>query len=163
MGMIDYMLQEYLHEAANTRKVLERIPEADLGWKPHEKSMTFGRLASHVAEVFGWPKEILTQDVLDIPADFTGWEAKNRAEIVAKLDASIAAATAALKATPDSKLGEIWKMKMGGQTVIEMPRAAVMRAWVFNHSVHHRGQLTVYLRLRNVPVPALYGPSADEK
>ncbi len=145
-----------------------RIPDDKLGWKPHEKSMTAGKLASHIAEMYSWGDATIKVDELDLAqVGGTKWEAfdgKSVAEIVARLDANFASVKEALTAaTDDSAWMNMWTLKSAGQTLMSMPRVACLRGMVMNHIVHHRGQLSVYLRLMDVSVPAIYGPSADEK
>lgn len=164
MNLIDAMGMEYQHESALTRKVLERIPEDKLGWKPHAKSMTLGRLASHLAEIQGWVKSAIELDVMDIPEDFEPLDAASKEEILRVFDANAAEAAKAFKSgLPNEKLMDSWKLTRGGQTMIEMPRLQVIRGFVLSHQIHHRGQMSVYLRLNDIPVPAIYGPSADEQ
>jgi len=163
-AIIDAIMMEFDQEAANTRRALERVPEDKLTWKPHEKSMTLGVLASHLAEIPGWTKETLTLDefVMD-PTTYVPWIAQNNAELLERFDQRVAVAREVMKGYPDSKMPNTWRMKMGDQPIMEMPRIAVLRAMILSHTVHHRAQLGVYLRLLDVPVPAIYGPSADEQ
>jgi uncharacterized damage-inducible protein DinB len=164
MRLAETFLMELTHEAAGARKALERLPEAQFGWQPHEKSMTAGRLAGHIAEIPRWLGQIVGQHEFFMdPAEFQPNLPRNRTELLKSFDESLKAGTAALKGASDEALMANWKMKTPERTVVDMPRAAVIRAWVLNHLVHHRGQLTVYLRLLGAPVPALYGPSADEQ
>lgn len=156
-------LAELENEAKTARACLERVPADKFDWKPHEKSMTMGRLASHVAEMFGWTKETLTQDVLDFAdGDFTPFEPKTSEELLKFFDDHIATAKEILSKTPDDTFMTPWTMRNGEQVYFTMPKVAVMRTFVMNHIVHHRGQLSVYLRLNDIPVPSIYGPSADE-
>jgi uncharacterized damage-inducible protein DinB len=161
-------LGELEQEIKATRKVIERVPDDKLGWKPHEKSMTAGELASHLAEIYLWGDVTMKMDELDLaPVDGPKWEAfkgKSTAEIVARLDQNFEAVKGAIAAaTDDQAWMKTWTLKMGGQPVLSMPRLACVRGMVMNHVVHHRAQLALYLRLLDVPVPAIYGPSADEK
>jgi uncharacterized damage-inducible protein DinB len=150
-------------EAKTTRRLLERVPEASFGWKPHEKSMTLGRLAAHVAELPELVIPALTRDELDFAAgDFKPFEPQSTAELLEKFDRNISAAVEALRRQPDDRMGEKWKLRSGDRVLFEMPRAMVVRFVGLNHVVHHRGQLSVYLRLLDVPLPSIYGPSADE-
>ena len=156
-------LAEMDNEAKVARECLARVPADKFDWKPHEKSMTFGRLAVHVAEMFGWTKETLTQDVLDFAtADFTPFEPSTNEQLLAFFDDHIAKAKAILAETPDETFFTEWTMRNGEQVYFTMPKVAVMRSFVMNHIIHHRGQLSVYLRLNDIPVPSIYGPSADE-
>lgn len=157
------LIAELEHEGATTRKVLERIPPETFDWKPHEKSMTMGRLASHCAEMFGWTKETLKQDVLDFAnSDYKPFEPKSTDELLAFFDEHIAVAKRILGETPDETFFTEWTMRNGDQVYFTLPKVAVMRSFVMNHIIHHRGQLSVYLRLNDIPVPSIYGPSADE-
>ena len=163
MNLADSLVMELTHEGAGTRKVLERVPTDKFSWSPHEKSMDFGHLASHLAEIPGWIAMILGQDELVMDPDtFEGFAASSTEELLTTFDAGLASATEMLGAASNESLAAIWKMKMGDQMNIEMPRVAVIRARVLHHLIHHRAQLTVYLRLNDLPVPSLYGPSADE-
>lgn len=164
MNLADAFRMELQHEAAGARKTLERIPEDKFGWKPHEKSMAAGRLAGHIAEIPGWLGMIINQDVFDFdPAQFAPFEPKSRKELLQSLDDNLKTGLEALKGVPDTKMMVNWKMKTPEATIVDMPRAMVIRAWVLSHLIHHRAQLTVYLRLLGAPVPSLYGPSADEQ
>lgn len=157
-------IAEMEQEAAVARKCLERIPADKFGWKPHEKSMGFGQLASHVAEMFGWTPATLQQAELDFAKwDYKPFEPQSTEELVEFLDKNVAEAIDTLRNTPDSVYMENWTMRNGEQIYFTLPKAAVMRSFVMNHIVHHRGQLSVYLRLNEIAVPAIYGPSADEQ
>lgn len=156
-------LAELDNEAKTTRACLERVPLDKSDWKPHEKSMSMGRLAVHCAEMFGWTKETLTQDVLDFAtADMTPFEPKTTEELLAFFDKHLEMAKEVLGNTSDETMFTDWTMRNGEQVYMTMPKVAVMRSFVLNHIVHHRGQLTVYMRLNDIPVPPIYGPSADE-
>ncbi len=156
-------LAELDSEAKVTRSVLERIPADKFGWQPHDKSMTFGRLAAHVAEMFGWTKETLKSDVLDFSTmEYTPFEPKTTEELLAFFDDHIANARSILAETSDETFMTDWTMRNGEQVYFTMPKVSVMRTFVLNHIIHHRGQLSVYLRLNDIPVPSIYGPSADE-
>ena len=156
-------LAEMDNEAKVTRSCLERVPADKFDWKPHEKSMTMGRLAVHCAEMFGWTKETLKSDVLDFAtADFKPFEPKSTEELLAFFDEHIALAKQILSETSDETFFTDWTMRNGEQVYFTMPKVAVMRSFVMNHIIHHRGQLSVYLRLNDIPVPSIYGPSADE-
>jgi uncharacterized damage-inducible protein DinB len=166
MTISERLLPEFEHEMANTRKILERIPEDQLGWKPHEKSMSLGRLAGHTAEMARWATYTVKVDVLDLSSgvdgDIQGHVMTSRHDTLGKFDNWLTEAKAALAATPDEAYPQTWKLVSHGQTFLEMPRGVVLRSVVMNHMIHHRGQLSVYLRLLGVAVPGLYGPSADE-
>jgi uncharacterized damage-inducible protein DinB len=156
-------LGELENEAKVTRTVIERVPADKFDWKPHEKSMTMGRLATHVSEMFGWTKETLKGDVLDFAAfDYKPFEPKTNEELLAFFDDHIAKAKQILSETSDETFMTEWTMRNGEQVYFTMPKVAVMRSFVMNHIIHHRGQLSVYLRLNDIPVPSMYGPSADE-
>lgn len=156
-------LGELEQEAATARKCLERIPPDKFEWKPHDKSMSFGRLATHVAEMFGWTKETLTQDTLDFAVgDYKPFEPTTSEELLKFFDEKVATAKDVLSKTPDETFMTEWTMRNGEQVYFTMPKIAVMRTFVMNHIIHHRGQLSVYLRLNDLPVPSIYGPSADE-
>jgi uncharacterized damage-inducible protein DinB len=164
MSIIDSIIAEYSQESANTRKVLERIPEEKFGWKPHERSMSFGELASHLADSSDWIGDILETDEFNVDmSSFKPFLAATQAELLDAFDRNTAAAKELMKGQPDEKLMQLWRLKMDGNLIFEMPRVAVLRNMILNHTIHHRGQLTVYLRLNEIPVPAIYGPSADEQ
>jgi uncharacterized damage-inducible protein DinB len=151
---------------ANTRKALERVPEEKFGWKPHEKSMTLGRLATHVAELTGWIPTTLETESLDFAPPGAPPNrpktAGSRAELLDTFDKNVAAARSAIPGAGGAQWMVPWILLNGGKTMFSLPRIAVLRGMAMNHIIHHRGQLAVYLRLNDVPVPALYGPSADE-
>lgn len=154
---------EMEHEAKTTRTCLERVPADKFGWKPHEKSMEMGRLASHISEMFQWTKATMENDVLDFATmDYKPFEPKTTDELVAHLDKGVAEAIETLKGASDEAFMKDWTMRNGEQVYFTMPKVAVMRSFVMNHIIHHRGQLSVYLRLNDIPVPSIYGPSADE-
>src|SRR5579862_8995222 len=156
-------LGEFDFEMAGTRKTLERIPEDKFGWAPHEKSMKLGRLASHLAEMSGWVKDTIDKDEIDIGGYSGPPDPKTRKEVLDLFDKNVKTARAALAAANDDAAWmKTWEMKKDGKAIFSMPKVAVMRSFIFNHNVHHRAQLGVYLRLNNIPVPSIYGPSADE-
>jgi uncharacterized damage-inducible protein DinB len=166
MAITETLLPEFDQEIANTRKTLERIPDDKFSWKPHEKSMTLGNLAIHLANLPSWTVQTLERDSLDIappgaPPARTE-PPKSRSEVLEKFDKYAAEARTALAAAKDEQLRKPWSLLSNGQTIFTLPRIAVLRSFVINHMIHHRAQLGVYLRLNNVPVPAIYGPSADE-
>lgn len=160
--MIDGMLQELEHEVISTRKMLERIPGDALAWKPHEKSMTLGRLAGHVAEIPGWAVDTITKDELNMDGSYKPADLKSVKDILQLFDKNVALARGTLQGVADATLLKPWSFKVGGHEVFKMPKIAVLRSFVFSHLIHHRGQLSVYLRLKSVPLPQTYGPSADE-
>jgi uncharacterized damage-inducible protein DinB len=166
MSISESLLPEFDHEFANTRKTLERIPEGKLGWKPHEKSMSMGALATHLANLPTWTNHTIDKDELDIAPPgappFRIEEAKTVKEVLERFDKAVADARAAIAGASDEHLFKPWKLLSGGQVVLTMPRVAVLRSFIMNHNIHHRAQLGVYLRLNDVPVPSIYGPSADE-
>jgi uncharacterized damage-inducible protein DinB len=154
-------------EMANTRKTLERVPDDKFDWKPHTKSMTMRQLAVHVAFFPNWMTETLDKASFDYaPEGGEGYktpEVNSRKELLEVFDRDLAKARESLKAASDAHLMETWTLLAGGKTIFAMPRIAVLRGMVMNHMIHHRAQLGVYLRLNDIPVPALYGPSADEQ
>ena len=162
MSIIDGMLAELEQEAQTTRRVLERIPQAHLSWRPHPKSMSLGQLALHVATVPGAVAEIAAKDVISSPPSFVQPEATTASELVPALNDSVARAKRALGGFDDAQMSAMWRLQNGGKDLMAMPRVAVVRAIMLNHWYHHRGQLLVYLRLLNQPVPSVYGPTADE-
>lgn len=168
MPLRDGILGEFDHEMANTRKTLERVPEGKPDFKPHVKSMTLARLAGHVAELPGWAKETILQDSLDLksgahvdPAS-ASLVMTSRKQLLEEFDKRAAAGRAAIAGVTDEQLMKPWSLLSGGRTIFTLPRIAVLRGFVMNHLIHHRAQLGVYLRLNNVAVPSIYGPSADE-
>ena len=167
MSMAQAMLEQYKQEAAGTRKALERVPFDKAEWAPHEKSMTLGRLAGHIVEMQAWGASILTSDEFDMaPADGEPYESpvfESTDDVLAGFDQGVSAIEAALPGVSDEAWMEHWSLKSGGEEVFGGPRGSFFGMLVINHVIHHRGQLTVYLRLCDVPVPGMYGPSADEK
>jgi uncharacterized damage-inducible protein DinB len=161
MNLTELFLGELEREAAATRRTLERVPEGRYDWKPHEKSMTLGRLAELVARLPSWPVFMIKQDELELTTQ-QSQPLRTSRELVQALDEGVAEAREALANTTDEHLMKPWRLLFGGQIVSEEPRHLMLRGGVFNHLAHHRGQLTVYLRLNDVPVPAIYGPSADD-
>jgi uncharacterized damage-inducible protein DinB len=161
MPISDGLLQELTMEATRTRALLERLPEDKLDWKPHDKSMPLGRLATHIAELPGWGTLTLEQDVLEMDG-FTPTICDSVSAILETHDKAVAEFEKVLKAAPDEEYAKTWTMKFNGQEVFSAPKMGVVRDFVLNHIVHHRGQLTVYLRLNDVPLPMTIGPSADE-
>jgi uncharacterized damage-inducible protein DinB len=166
MGLTEALLPEFDDEMANTRKTLERVPEDKFTWKPHEKSMTMRELAIHLATIPGWVVPMIRQNVLDIapPGEppYQPPSADSRTEVLKIFDENVEAARAAIAGARDEHLLQPWTLLSGGRTVFTLPRSTVLRSMIMNHSIHHRAQLGVYLRLNDIPVPAIYGPSADE-
>jgi len=166
MQIKELFLDELERETEGSRHTLERVPEGKNDWKPHEKSMPLGYLAYLVAAMPSWIAMAVNQDELDLyppgkpKSPPPNW--KSRKELIDLLDTNVAQAREALKKTNDEHLMTMWRLLVGGRVVSEEPRYVVIRDSVFNHAAHHRGQLTVYLRLCNASVPAIYGPSADE-
>jgi uncharacterized damage-inducible protein DinB len=166
MKLTEFFLSQLERETAGTRKALERVPDGKSNWKPHEKSMELGYLAALVAKMPSWIAMIVHQDELDFAkrseSSFVPKEQLTSAELVRLLDESVAEARAALQHTTDDHLMTLWRFRVGERVVSEEPRHVMIQDSVFNHLSHHRGQLTVYLRLAGASVPAIYGPSADE-
>jgi uncharacterized damage-inducible protein DinB len=162
MKMIDGLLAELEQEANTTRRVLERIPQAHLSWKPHPKSMSLGQLALHVATVPGNVAELAAIDTVATPPNFVQPEAATASELVPALTDSVVRARRALGGFDDGRMAATWRLQNGGRDIMTMPRVAFVRAIMLNHWYHHRGQLLVYLRLLNISVPSVYGPTADE-
>ena len=160
--LVDHLLPEFDHEMATTRKLLERVPEDRLSWKPHAKSYSLGQLAQHVANIPYWGQLTLEQSELDLMAYPPLAELGSRAAILQLFEEKASATRKALLGKTDGELMAPWSLKRGGDTMFTMPKATVWRTFVMNHLVHHRGQLSVYLRQQDVPLPSMYGPSADE-
>ncbi len=167
MSMAQVMLEQFKQEVVLTRKALERVPFDKAEWAPHEKSMTLGRLAGHIAEAYSWGTSILTSDEFDMaPPDGEPYQPQvfeSTQDVLSAFDEGVSAVEAALPGLTDEAWAEHWSLKSGGEEVFGGPRGEFFGTFVINHVIHHRGQLTVYLRLCGVPVPALYGPSADEQ
>ncbi|SRR6266545_4894949 len=166
MGLSESLLPEFDHEMANTRKTLERVPHGKFDWKPHQKSMAMGGLATHLSNIPTWAVYTIDQDSLDLAP---GGEplphaelAKSETELLALFDTNAAKARAAIAGARDAELFKPWKLLSNGNTILTLPKIAVLRSFVMNHMIHHRAQLGVYLRLNDIPVPPIYGPSADE-
>jgi uncharacterized damage-inducible protein DinB len=167
MPIVDSFLPEFDHEFATARRLLERVPDAELGWKPHEKSMSLGQLARHVANIAFWCTMTLSKDFYDLAANDDP-EARlgspeSREQLVRELDEKVKTARGILAQTTDAQMLAPWSLKHGDQVIFTVPRVAALRTFVMNHMIHHRGQLSVYLRLKNVPLPSIYGPTADEQ
>ena len=162
MTFSEQLLPEFDGEMESTRKLLALVPDGNLDYKPHERSMALGRLAGHVGELPGWAASTLDVEELSMPADYKPWIPASRAEILEHFDKAVADARPKIAKATDEDWAKIWTFKWGGQTIMSMPRTAVIRSVVMNHLIHHRAQLGVYLRLNNIEIPGMYGPSADE-
>jgi uncharacterized damage-inducible protein DinB len=162
MTIQELLRLEFDEEMASTRRMLERVPDASLGWKPHDKSMTLGRLASHVADLPNRCATIIGMDVFVRPANATPFVAGSAQELLEHFDKASGDARQALAGLSDEQLPGTWTMKFGERTMVELPRAMALRRVFMDHLIHHRGQLSVYLRLLDVPIPGMYGPSADD-
>jgi uncharacterized damage-inducible protein DinB len=163
MAIVDALLPEYDHEMAVTRKVLERVAEGKFGWQPHAKSMTLGRLAMHVADIQSWGHTILSEPEFDmVDGERQPKSAATVADLLAVFDGHVSAIRPLLAGKSDADLMTTWTFKHNGQQVFVMPRATAWRSFVMSHLIHHRGQLSVYLRQTGSKVPGIYGPSADE-
>ncbi|HEY3037990.1 MAG TPA: DinB family protein [Pyrinomonadaceae bacterium] len=166
MGLSESLLPEFDHEMGNTRKTLERVPDDKSDWKPHQKSMAMGGLATHLSNIPTWAVYTIDEDSLDLapegkplpPAEL----AKSQTELLANFDTNAAKARAAIAGASDEELFKPWSLLSNGNKILTMPKIAVLRSFVMNHMIHHRAQLGVYLRLNDIPVPSIYGPSADE-
>lgn len=162
MAIKDALLVDYDHEMGTTRKLLERLPDGKLSWKPHAKSMSLGGLATHLSQIPHWAGTILNEPFFDLAgAPPNPQEKTSRAEILASFDETRTRTRAAMNKT-DTEYLSPWTLKRGGQEMFSVPRVSAFRSFVLHHLIHHRGQLSVYLRLNDVPVPSIYGPSADE-
>jgi uncharacterized damage-inducible protein DinB len=165
MGMIDSILPEFEEEMKSTRKLLERVPEDKRDFRPHEKSMTLWDLAGHLAENAKWTMDILHHDEYVVKPEDTGiFKADSTAHLLEAFDGFVADAKAAMAAADDETLMQVWKLiGPDGKTYVNMPKIVTLRAFVLSHGIHHRGQLTVYLRMLDVALPSIYGPTADEQ
>jgi uncharacterized damage-inducible protein DinB len=161
MTITDTFADELTREAATTRRVLERVPEDKLSWRPHAKSMSLGQLALHIAQVPGAVADLISESPRQ-PPQFVQAEAKSKSEVLGALDKSIAHAKEKLAGWGDAGLMNQWRLERDGKALMEVPRIGMVRTVMLNHWYHHRGQLSVYLRLLDVPLPSIYGPSADE-
>ena len=162
MAIKESLLQEFDQEMATSRKVLERLKEDKYDWAPHDRSMKAGRLASHIAEMMVWGTIALTQDSLDLAGGHQPFNAASRAELLEAFDKNVESCRSAIQNTGDETFMKSWSLLQEGAVLMEMPKIAVIRTFVLNHIIHHRGQLSVYLRLTDTAVPSIYGPSADE-
>ncbi len=158
------LLNEFENESALTRRCLERIPEDKFDYKPHEKNLTMVALASHIVDMPEWGTQTLDTPEMDIdPETYKPWIAESTADLLAKWDEHADGLKKRLARSTDEEMMVPWALKMGGQEVFRLPRVAVLRSMIFNHMIHHRAQLTLYFRLLDLSVPAIYGPSADEQ
>ena len=167
MSIAQSLLPEYDHELATTRRLLERVPEAEFPWKPHEKSMALGQLAGHVANIPFWLLMVMSATFYDL-ASSDDKEARldippSAAALLKEFDQKVVNARALLARATDAEMMAPWTLKHGAHEIFTMPRVGVVRSFVMNHLIHHRGQLSVYLRLKDVPLPPIYGPTADEQ
>ena len=162
MAIVDALLPEFDHEMATTRKVLERVPDDKRDWKPHARSFALGALAAHVATLPSWGVETLTKSEIEVSGTRPITALPSTAELLSTFDTNAAAMREALTGRTDAELAAMWSLRRNGKTLFTMPKTAVLRSFVLSHLIHHRAQLTVYLRLLDVPVPSVYGPSADE-
>jgi uncharacterized damage-inducible protein DinB len=167
MSLADALAAELKHEAGTTRRLIERVPDEKASWKPHAKSMSLGELAIHLANIESYGVAVATKPELNFAAlqgsGITNAKWTSRDEALAQFDRNVEAALQAVSALPDPRLREPWTLRAGDHVVFTLPRVAAWRTFVMSHQIHHRGQLSVYLRLNDVPVPPIYGPSADEQ
>jgi uncharacterized damage-inducible protein DinB len=161
MAIKDALLAEYDHEVATTRKLLERLPDERLPWKPHPKSMSLGGLGTHLANLPTWAGNILDEPFFDLAGMTIATEKTSRDDILKTFDENTKRAREMMDKT-DAEYVARWSLRRGGQEMFNLPRIAALRSFVMNHIIHHRGQLSVYLRLNDIPVPPIYGPTADE-
>lgn len=166
MALNAALLPEFDQEMASTRRTLERVPDSKFSWKPHEKSGAMGWLAGHVASIPGWLAFTIKQDSLDLAPGGVQMQPppppRNNKELLAEFDKNVKEGRAVLAAASDAELMKPWSLLNNGKVSMTLPKVAVVRGFVMNHLIHHRAQLGVYLRLNNIAVPAIYGPSADE-
>lgn len=163
MAYKDALIAELKMEMASTRKILEQVPTDKATWKPHDKSMKLGNLAVHVAELPSWIAYILTAPELDLSKmDYKPVIATSTEQLVGQLDAAVAKAMEALENSKDEDYDEMWTLRNGSHVIFTLPKKVVLRSMAYSHHYHHRGQLSVYLRLLDVPIPGMYGPSADD-
>jgi uncharacterized damage-inducible protein DinB len=167
MKISDALLPEFDQEMASTRKTLERVPEDKFDWRPHPKSFTMIALATHIANMVGWTVNIMAEDSFDVaPPGAPPYKEEpvaSKKELLERFDKAVGAARAAIAGASDEHLMATWALLQGGKTMFTMPRIVCLRSFIMSHTIHHRAQLGVYLRLNDIPVPAIYGPSADEQ
>ena len=162
MALKDAFIAELKHESASTKKMLERVPMDKQDWKPHEKSMTLGKLAAHVADIPHWVSNIIHIDEFDFMKHYKPMPASTNEELMNLFQEKLDTAIADLEKMNDEDFKKMWTVKAGEHVMYNLPKAVALRGWAFSHMIHHRAQLSVYLRLLNVPVPGMYGPTADE-
>jgi uncharacterized damage-inducible protein DinB len=162
MSIATSLLPEFDQEMASTRKILECVPDDKSEYRPHPKSMPLGRLAGHVAELASWGATTINTDVLEITPDFVPFVAESRQQLLETFDKHAAAAREAIAGASDEHYFKTWELKFSGKTMMSLPRIAVLRTVVMNHLIHHRAQLGVYLRMNDIAIPGMYGPSADD-
>jgi uncharacterized damage-inducible protein DinB len=165
MELSKALLPEFDHEMANTRKTLERVPDDKFDWKPHDKSSQMGSLATHLANLPSWGSRAIGSDSFDLAPGgqpLTAQSLSSRADVLATFDENVTATRSAISGASDRDLLEPWSLMSNGKTIMTLPKIAVLRSFLMNHMIHHRAQLGVYLRLNDIPVPSIYGPSADE-
>ena len=164
MAYKDALIAELKYEAAQTKKILEKVPLDKASWKPHERSMSLGRLATHVAEIPHWISYVITLEEFDFMVQgFHSHVAATQEELITIFNDKLNKAIGDLETMDDESFGKTWTMRSGEQVFYQLKKKVAIRSLGFNHFIHHRGQLSVYLRLLDVPVPGMYGPSADEK
>jgi uncharacterized damage-inducible protein DinB len=162
MSLKDAFIAEMKHESASTKKILERVPMDKKDWKPHEKSMTLGKLATHIADIPHWASDIIHIDEFDFMVHLKPQNVSSQEELMKLFQGRLDTAIADLEKISDDDFKKMWVVKRGEQVFFNLPKAVAIRGWAFSHLFHHRGQLSVYLRLLDVPIPGMYGPSADE-
>jgi uncharacterized damage-inducible protein DinB len=165
MAISHALLPEFDHEMANTRKTLERVPDDKFAWKPHEKSFAMGALATHLSNLPSWAGVTINREEFDMSPGGVPLKTpavNSTAEVLAQFDKNVTEARAAIAGASDEHLFGLWTLLSNGNKILSMPRVACLRSFVMNHIIHHRAQLGVYLRLNDIPVPSIYGPSADE-
>ena len=164
MSVKTAFIAELKQESAATKKMLEKVPLDKKDWKPHDKSMTVGRLATHVAEVPLWIHRIMSADEFNFATTtFSPYTASSTTELLEIFEKNLATAIADLDNATDEDYAKIWTVKAGEKVMMQLPKKVAIRGWAFSHMIHHRGQLSVFLRLLDVPIPGMYGPSADER